>query len=490
MKNFKNPTVSIIIFLLFSVEVSLAQATLDSNSKGVKIIRSSLMTHGGESAVEKIKISFKAINNKFVNEAQSWLSEPPFDYASIEREFKIDYSGNKQVFLSRTINRAAGDFVFGGTVVLIDNKGFTYDPIMKEYDEVTINPIQNGMFLPQAILFESLKNPYAVRLLKEDDEAYTLSVIGVNNSVLELKINKHTNRLIMTETLRSMNVYGDAAYRTVYENYQLIDNKVLMPQKVSTVLSHTVFDRIENTFTLQDFSTDFDISETELAVPEEYKKGDYSYRKPFELHTLATNIYMIENVTSITGRWSYNILFAVFDDFVLVTEAVSNSAVSQKIITKIKEVAPNKPIKYLVQTHHHGDHLGGIREYIVEGTTIITTPANENLIKRIGKAPYTINPDRQAQNPKEPRFEIIQENKKSIKQNKLEAIICNVGSLHAKDMLVVYFPKEKIIYQSDLINNGEYPSNKSSLDFLAKLKELKWDVEIIVGSHGKTTLRK
>ena len=39
-------------------------------------------------------------------------------------------------------------------------------------------------------------------------------------------------------------------------------------------------------------------------------------------------------------------------------EAPLNEARSLAVIAEIKKVIPNKPIRYVVSTHHHWDHLG------------------------------------------------------------------------------------------------------------------------------------
>jgi glyoxylase-like metal-dependent hydrolase (beta-lactamase superfamily II) len=34
---------------------------------------------------------------------------------------------------------------------------------------------------------------------------------------------------------------------------------------------------------------------------------------------------------------------------------------SLAVIREVKKLIPNKPVRYLVSTHHHWDHLGGVR---------------------------------------------------------------------------------------------------------------------------------
>jgi len=47
------------------------------------------------------------------------------------------------------------------------------------------------------------------------------------------------------------------------------------------------------------------------------------------------------------------------------------------VIAEVKQTVPNKPIKYVVNSHHHFDHTGGLGPFVAEGTTIITHDVNK-----------------------------------------------------------------------------------------------------------------
>jgi len=74
---------------------------------------------------------------------------------------------------------------------------------------------------------------------------------------------------------------------------------------------------------------------------------------------------------------------------------------SNAVIAEIKKSIPNKPIRYLVNTHNHFDHLGGTRTYVAEGATVITDDRNRNFYQRVVLAPQprTLSPDRLSQAP-------------------------------------------------------------------------------------------
>ena len=92
------------------------------------------------------------------------------------------------------------------------------------------------------------------------------------------------------------------------------------------------------------------------------------------------------------GGGSHHSLFVVFKDHVVVVEAPLSEERSLAVLAKIAETAPGKPVRYLVPTHYHSDHTGGLRTYIAKGVTIVTTPGNRAFVERLAKASKTIAP--------------------------------------------------------------------------------------------------
>ena len=58
-------------------------------------------------------------------------------------------------------------------------------------------------------------------------------------------------------------------------------------------------------------------------------------------------------------------------DHIILVDLPNNQARAAAVLAKAKEQIPNKPVRYVVTTHHHWDHLGGIREGIAEGATMV-----------------------------------------------------------------------------------------------------------------------
>src|SRR4029077_8766803 len=85
----------------------------------------------------------------------------------------------------------------------------------------------------------------------------------------------------------------------------------------------------------------------------------------------------------------------------------NNEARALGVRAKAKELIPNKPIRFVITSHHHWDHLGGIRTAMDEGATIVTYQGNKAFLERVAKTPHTINPDRLAASKKAVKIQTV-----------------------------------------------------------------------------------
>jgi glyoxylase-like metal-dependent hydrolase (beta-lactamase superfamily II) len=198
---------------------------------------------------------------------------------------------------------------------------------------------------------------------------------------------------------------------------------------------------------------------------------------------LAENVYMIRG-------GGYNVLAVGFKDQVMVVETPGNDQTSREVIARVKELMPGKPIKYAAVTHHHDDHAGGVRTYIAEGATIITTPGLRSFFERVAAARnFTFNPDTLTRSPRPLSLETLQNGKRVFTDGAQTVELYDIGSgPHMEEMIVAYLPKEKIIFQGDLLNRPDdgrvTPGNATTAHFADWLKKSGLAVERIVGVHG------
>jgi glyoxylase-like metal-dependent hydrolase (beta-lactamase superfamily II) len=195
------------------------------------------------------------------------------------------------------------------------------------------------------------------------------------------------------------------------------------------------------------------------------------------------------------GAWflaggTHNSVLVEFKDYVAVIEGPLDEDRSLAVIAEVKKLVPNKPIRYLINTHHHFDHSGGIRTYVAEGATIITHEMNKPFYEKTFAMPRTLMPDKLSQNPKEAKFETVTD-KKVLTDGVRTLELYAVPTGHNAGLVIAYLPKEKVLIEPDLFNPPppDAPPPAAVSPYTAglqeKLQQLKLDVRTIAPLHGR-----
>jgi len=197
------------------------------------------------------------------------------------------------------------------------------------------------------------------------------------------------------------------------------------------------------------------------------------------------------------GGGTHSSMAVEFNNFVTVIEAPLNEERSLAVIAEVKRLVPNKPIRYLVSTHHHWDHLGGVRAYVAqEGVTIVLQEANHSYYAEVlSVKPWMLKPDRLALAPPEEvaegyTFEKVGQKYVLTDGTKVMEIYNVQGLAHAQGMVMAYLPKEKIVVEADLFTppapNAALPAapTPASRTFYNNVQRLKLDVTTIAPIHG------
>jgi glyoxylase-like metal-dependent hydrolase (beta-lactamase superfamily II) len=202
---------------------------------------------------------------------------------------------------------------------------------------------------------------------------------------------------------------------------------------------------------------------------------------------------LADGVYHVTGG-SHHSLAVEMRDHIVVVDVPNNEARAIAVLAKAKELFPNKPVRYVVTSHHHWDHLGGIRAAIDEGATIVTHQSNKAFLERVAKTPHTIVPDRLAASKKPVKIQTVGQKGVLTDGTRTVELHLLTGYEHTADMLVTYLPKEKILAEPDAFTpppqagtalvRTAVPYAKALYD---NIQRLKLDVQVIAPLHGNRT---
>lgn len=198
-----------------------------------------------------------------------------------------------------------------------------------------------------------------------------------------------------------------------------------------------------------------------------------------------------DGVWFLTGG-SHHSLVVNFADYIAVIEAPLNEERSLAVIAEAKKLVPGKPIKYVINTHHHFDHSGGLRTYVAEGATVVTHDSNRSFFEKTFQAPATLAPDALSKNPKPATIQGVTDKEKYELTDGKQTIdvYSTPGDTHTDEMLVVYLPASRVLVEADSYSPADpnakpSPVPPNALNLYNHIQRLKLNVATIAPIHGR-----
>jgi len=308
----------------------------------------------------------------------------------------------------------------------------------------------------------------------EGRKQWVISFAHQNGMQISLYFNAQTGLLTKSEILSDNPVLGDTAEELVFDDWRLA-GKLTLPFRYISKVGGVILQDLRAT----SITIDSKLDESLFVAMEGLAKVERT--PPAQKVTkLGEDVYLAPG--------EYNSVFVVFNDYVLALEAGSDNQSSANLIAQIKETAPGKPIRYLVSTHFHFDHLGGVRSFIAEGATIVTTPDAKSVIERAVAATHTMRPDSLSRSPRAPVIETLK-GKRVFDDGAHRVELYKFSNPHCAEMIIAWLPKEKILFEADMLDIT-YPDytgkgGEDTAALLGKIQELGLAVERIVPVHGQ-----
>ena len=271
-------------------------------------------------------------------------------------------------------------------------------------------------------------------------------------------------------------IVGDMPVETTYSGYRDFGG-VMFPSRI--VQTQDGFPALDLTISAVTANPMFDAT-----VPDNVRNAPAAPPVMVTVDKLADGVYYLTGAT-------HHSLAVEMRDHIVVVDVPNTEARAAAVLAKAKELIPNKPIRYVVTSHHHWDHLGGIRTAMDEGATIVTHQSNKAFLERVAKTPHTLVPDRLAASKKAPKIQTVgdrgqlTDGTRTIELHRLQ------GYEHTGDMLVVYLPKEKILGEPDAFTPPAQaggplipPAVIYAKALYDNIQRLKLDVQVITPFHG------
>jgi glyoxylase-like metal-dependent hydrolase (beta-lactamase superfamily II) len=459
-----------------------------SQSRARKVLDQAVEANGGAEALRAVEVVRLKLTGQTFPRLQMTTPAPPFEGGSFDETLLVDLENNRLRLEQKT-----GGFGFDGdnTVTIVDGTGNAYDNRAKTATPIPADQATQQQFiqyhrrLPNLLLRQALDRTNSLRYLGEDQfegrRHEVVTFVMPDTQQVALYIDAATGLISKYELIFVDSLTGVEASEIIFGDYQKVGN-----YQVPRRWTNRQVGEDQTRYTVQ---AEFNPAVTDDSF--RVAAAGYTVVKPVptnleeKIDELAAGVYVIQNVA---GQ-NQNTLAIGFSDHVVAIEAPGSSEGADAVIKKIKELFPGKPIRYVAMTHHHGDHIGGMRSFIAEGATVITTAANRPVIEEMAGAEQN---DRLSANPKKPEFLLIQNGRRVLEDQTRKLELIDIGpNPHAKEMVIAWLPAERVVFQGDLFfvpnNDAPFgPPQPSTVSFAGKLKELGLSPSRIAAVHGDT----
>jgi glyoxylase-like metal-dependent hydrolase (beta-lactamase superfamily II) len=325
---------------------------------------------------------------------------------------------------------------------------------------------------PHGVIKAAIAHNATAQTKTEGGKKLTIIAFTVPGKFKANLLVNENNLVEKVESWHTNPVLGDVLTETTYADYKAFDG-VQFPTKIS---------QKQGGFP----SLDLTVSEVTPNAPADIQVPDNVRQAVVQVKLDKA----ADGVWYVTGGSHHSVVVEMKDHLVVI-EGPQNDARATAVIDGVKKVIPNKPIKYVVNSHHHFDHAGGLGAFVAEGAIIITHDVNKAFFEQSFAAPRTVQPDTLAKSGKKVTVEGVKDKRVLSDDTRTIELHHIQGNMHADGLLMAYLPKEKFLVEADVFNppapNTPPPAqpHPAQVNLHDNIGGLKLEVDRILPLHGR-----
>jgi glyoxylase-like metal-dependent hydrolase (beta-lactamase superfamily II) len=210
---------------------------------------------------------------------------------------------------------------------------------------------------------------------------------------------------------------------------------------------------------------------------------------------VAPDAWYVEGLSALGSSANQNFIsnagFVVTPAGVVVIDALGSPALAQRLIAEIRKVSA-QPITHVIATHYHADHIYGLQVFKAAGARIIAHRAAREYLQS-DTARLRLQASRQELAPwVDAQTRLVEaddwlEGDRTLTVGGVSMEIRHVGPSHTPEDLVVYLPRQKLLFAGDLVFRARIPfvGQADSKQWIKALDVLLgFDTTVIVPGHG------
>src|SRR3989441_3303995 len=328
------------------------------------------------------------------------------------------------------------------------------------------------------LLLEMLRNPERFSYASEiavGGVAYPAVDYRAGDQTFTVMFDRGTGLPARIRTLDYDNVWGDVTYDLVLSDWQMMDGR-----RVATSRKYELNGRPVAEIKITDVKINVPVSAERLTIPAALKAsapkpatGAVPYQWVIRRQFIGTyldsenpsydaratsGLRLVEvgpGIQHVVGG-THNALIVEMSDHLIVFDAPVSDWQSNWTLNAARQQFGAKPVKYLVLTHHHMDHTGGLRAYAAQGATIVVGKGNGEHFRRVLATPARRNPDLPARDLSgTPIVEVA--DKKVLTDGRREVGVYLIENPHSTGLVIGYVPDARLGFVTDLWSPGRDP---------------------------------
>ncbi|GAC1605496.1 MAG: MBL fold metallo-hydrolase [Ramlibacter sp.] len=231
----------------------------------------------------------------------------------------------------------------------------------------------------------------------------------------------------------------------------------------------------------------------ELDVSQVQPNAPVAIEVPAAVLSFAERV-LVEKVAG--GVWfltggSHNSVLIEMKDHLILVESPLYDGRALAVFEAARTLVPGKPVRYVINSHHHFDHAGGLRTAVAEGATLVTSQQALGWFEQVLSNPNIVRVDRMAATGRKAVLTGVSSERSFSDGERTLRVFMIENSVHADGFMLLGLPKERLLIEAAAFTpgppNAPPPAqvNANNLNLVRTIERLQLDVDRILPLHGR-----